>query len=235
MLALLSAVATAAPATPGVVVFAVPTTSAMPTASFRDNDIEAGILKDLGLAIAARMQRTAQFVSLPRKRLDHALQTGRVDGVCNFAPQWLDVQLNWSQPMIADENLLLISPQAPRPATLGDVAGKTLGLVLGFKYPELEAALGQSFVREDAPNTPINIKKLLAGRLQYMVVDKLSLDYYARANPQLKAYATLPIAAFNLRCGFSMASDIPFADVDKAIRLLVKSGELDRLLAVYRN
>jgi polar amino acid transport system substrate-binding protein len=231
LLALLSADAVAADA---AIVFAAPTNSSMPTAQFRGNALDDGILKDLGLAIGAELHRDAQFVSLPRKRLEAALAAGQVDGVCNFLPEWLGVPLHWSQPLVADGEFLVTSAELPAPKSLADVAGKTLGMVLGYKYPELDAAIGNNYQRDDAPSAPLNIQKLLAGRLSYAVVDRLDFAYQEKLHPTLRTFSTLPISSFGLRCGFSTAGKIPLNEIDSAIHKLVLGGKMERILERYR-
>jgi ABC-type amino acid transport substrate-binding protein len=170
---------------------------------------------------------------VPRKRLDGALQSGAVDGVCYDRPEWVTVPLNWSQAVITNEILLVSAPGTAKPAKLEDVAGKTIGLVLGYQYPELDA-LGNNYLREDAPNVPSNTKKLMAGRVPYAVIDRLSLMYQEKLNPQIGPIAYLPITRIHAACGFSPASKIPFDEVNQAISRVINDGTVERILARYR-
>ncbi len=52
-------------------------------------------------------------------------------------------------------------------------------------YPELEKALGENFLRDDSPSVDKAIRKLMAGRFRYVLVDKLSLEYQSRTEPLL--------------------------------------------------
>jgi polar amino acid transport system substrate-binding protein len=216
------------------ILFAAPTNSSMPTAEFRDNVLEAGILKDLGQAIGDELHRETRFVALPRKRIEQALVSGDVDGVCNVRPEWLEVPLHWSIALIPDQSLLVSNPAVAAPGSLAEVSGKTLGLVLGYKYPELKAAVGNNYRRDDAPNAPLNIEKLLLGRESYAIVDKLDFDYQSKLHPQLRNFSRLPISNFSLRCGFSKTARIPLNEIDRAIQKLVNSGKLAHLLDPYR-
>ena len=215
------------------IVFASSNDSSLPLAAFRDNELTSGILKDLGDAIAAELHRRASYVVVPRKRLDQELQLGLVDGVCYYRPEWMNAQLNWSEAFITNDILLVASNRVPKPNKLEDVSGKTIGVVLGYKYPELNA-LRQNYQRDDALTMPLNIKKLVAGRVQYAVIDRLSLDYQAKANPEILNFSTLSITKINAACGFSLASKIPFDSVNQAVHKLVKTGAVARILAQYR-
>ncbi len=215
------------------IVFGMSNDNAMPLAEFRDYQPTQGILKDLGDAIAAAMHRKAKYIVVPRKRLDAALQHGVVDGVCYIRPEWVGTALNWSAPVIPNDILLVSSSDMPKPKRLEDVAGKTIGLVLGYKYPELDA-IRDNYQREDAPNMPLNISKLLAGHVQYAVVDQMTLDYQQKLHPELARFARLPITKISASCGFSPASKIPIDEINRAIQQLAGKNAIEEILARYR-
>jgi polar amino acid transport system substrate-binding protein len=227
-----------------LITFAISDANTLPLVEIHDYQVQSGILKDLGEAIAMQLQRKAQFIPIPRKRLDQALHEGKVDGICYSTPEWLSEPLNWSQPLIPNENLLVagaggsIPPDAwskPPSEKLSFVAGARIGTVLGYYYPELDAVLKKDDLREDAPNMSANIAKLLKGRMPYAVVDRLSWSYHAKSNPELNYnFDTLSISKINARCGFSGRSTIPFGEIDQAIHTLVKEGAVERILARYR-
>jgi ABC-type amino acid transport substrate-binding protein len=171
---------------------------------------------------------------VPRTGLDQALVNGDVDGICYAMPKWLGVSLNWSSPLIQNENLLVSATNVSAVRSISEADGKRLGVVYGYKYPELTAVLGPNFARDNSPTMPLNIKKLLVGRYRYAVIDKLSLDYQAKSTPELRTLATYAILKFTASCAFSPASKIPFSEVNQAIEQLVKEGVVERILAQYR-
>ena len=190
-------------------------------------------MKDLGDAIAANLHRKAVFIIVPRKRLDMDLEKGTVDGVCYYRPEWVEAKLNWSQPFIPNVILLVGREGAPAPDKLEYVAGKVLGTVLGYKYPELDALHGD-YRRDDAPNMASNIKKLENGRFEYAIIDQLSLDFHRKVEQNIGAISILPITTINASCGFSPVSKIPFGEINSAIIKMVKQGTVDKILAKYR-
>ncbi len=216
------------------IVFVASAEEAMPLAQYRGDVLEQGILKDLGEAIAKAMHRRAQFVTLPRKRSETALTNGTVDGVCYARKEWTDITLNWSKPFIPNSNLLVASGGVEAPGSLSELKGQTIGTVLGYRYPELEATLGNTFRHEDAPNMASNIEKLRLGHIRYAVVDGAIFSYEKKRDDRLKPLATLTISSFSARCGFSPASKIPFSDIDAAIDKLVGDGSVKRVLDRYR-
>ena len=220
------------PDTPSII-FAASNDSALPLAEFQDSRLTSGILKDLGEAIAAELHRKAKFLVVARKRLDTALASGLVDGVCYYRPEWVVTPLNWSQTLIPNDILLVAGAGVAKPKSLNDVAGMRIGVVLGYVYPEL-GALHQNYLREDAPSMPSNIRKLLAGRMQYAVIDRLSLNYEQKSHPEIQNFTSLTITKINAACGFSPVSPIPFDQINAAIGRLVSAGTVDRILAQYR-
>lgn len=231
--ALLPAICAAADRTSAPVLFAVGNDSALPLAGFAGDQLTSGIMMDLGQAIANRLHRRAEFVALPRKRLDDALASGAVDGACYLRPAWMDAKLNWGPTLISNDILLVAATGVPRPTTLMDAAGKSIGIVLGYKYPELDA-LGQNYKSEIAPNMASNISKLIAGRMDYAVVDRLSLEYQAKSRPELNRFVTMIITKVNTSCAFSPRSKLSFEEVSRAMRAMVDDRTVDAILARYR-
>ena len=217
----------------GVIVFATSAANTPPLADVQDEKLTGGILKQLGDAIAIELHRKALYVVLPRKRLVMELEKGMVDGVCYYRPEWLEAKLNWSPPLIPNEILLVGREGLPAPKKLEDIKGKTIGMVLGYKYPELDVING-NYRRDDAITMTGNIKKLGLGRDDYAVVDRLSLDYSRKSEPGLRKISILPITKISASCGFSSVSKIPFNDIDDAIQKIIKQGTVRSILAGYR-
>jgi ABC-type amino acid transport substrate-binding protein len=215
------------------IVFAASNDSALPLAEFHGGQLTSGILKDLGDAIAAELHRKAKYVVVPRKRLDRMLTSGAVDGVCYYRPEWVAATLNWGPALIPNDILLVAGTGVPKPKMLEEVAGMHIGVVLGYKYPELDALHG-NYQREEAPSMPSNIRKLIAGRMNYAVIDSLSLRYEEKSHPEILTFSTLSITKINASCGFSLTSKIPFNEIEVAIGKVIHAGTVDRILAQYR-
>jgi polar amino acid transport system substrate-binding protein len=214
-------------------VFAAATNNTMPLAQFEGRRLSGGIVKDLGDAIAARLQRQARYLDTPSKRVWEVLAKGQVDGICYVLPEWAEGSFNWSRPLIPDGLAIVAHPSAPVLRTLKDVSGKPLGTVLGYHYPAIEA-LGKQFVRDDAPTMEHNLNKISAGRRQYAAVELTSLAYRLRADPSVQLRTDLVYANFKAQCAFSKRSAVPFAQVEAAIAGLQADGSIDKILARYR-
>ncbi len=214
-------------------VFVAATNNTMPLARFDGRRLSGGIVKDLGDAIAARLQRQARYLDTPSKRVWDVLAKGQADGICYVLPEWAEGSFNWSQPMIPDGLAIVAHPSAPVLRKLKDLAGKPVGTVIGYHYPDIEK-LGKQFVRDDAPTMEHNLNKISAGRRHYAAVELTSLAYRLRADPSVPLRTELVYANFKAQCAFSKRSLVPFAQVEAAIAGLQADGSVDKILARYR-
>ncbi|MES2130090.1 MAG: transporter substrate-binding domain-containing protein [Pseudomonadota bacterium] len=216
------------------VVFIAPTNLTMPMVQFDGRQLTGGLLKDLGDAIAGRLGRRARYIDIPSKRVWAVLAQGEADGVCYVLPEWGEGKLDWTRPLIPDGAVIAAHPSAPKLSHLDELAGHPVGTVLGYRYPELEAALGKDFIRDDAPTMEHNLSKLAAGRRQYAVVELAALEYRLRntAGPRLRT--ELVYVQFKARCAFSPRAKVPFAQVEQAIDALVQEGVVEHILEHYR-
>lgn len=214
--------------------FAASADSALPLAQIEAGQMTGGILFELGQALAQQLHRRAEFLTVPRKRLDSVLAAGTVDGICYALPGWIDAPVHWTPVLLPNEDLVVGGPHVAAPRSVAALADERLGTVLGYRYPELENTLGDTYQRDNSPSMPLNIRKLMAGRYRYAVIDRLSLDYHARQHPELKTWSTLTLSRFQAGCAFSRASRLPMSEVDAAIRQLVRQGTMRRILARYQ-
>jgi polar amino acid transport system substrate-binding protein len=236
LLALALSASGAALAADEKMVFAVTAANVMPLIQIENNVPARGIIKDLGDAIAAALARQAVYLVLPRRRIAEAVVTGEADVRCYVRPQWDDMDVHWSKPLIPNGDAVARRRGAAAPAGLKALAGVRLGGVVGYHYPELATALGEHFVRDDAPDENSNMVKLAAGRFDYAIVNKLALQYFLKARKEGQAIApdTLPISSFETQCALSRKSRISAAEFDRAVDDLLMQGKVERILARYR-
>lgn len=214
--------------------FLAPTNHVMPLAEFDGRTLRSGILKDLGDAIAERLGMHAKFILMPSKRVSEALRAGTADGVCYVLPGWIDGEFNWSNPVIPNLGIVIARSGTPEVQSIADLAGKPMGTVMGYRYPDFEQVLRQHFVREDAPTMALNLRKLVHGRMDYAITEQTTLAYHQRqaANPRL--VQVLRFTSFTAQCAFSKQSKVPFPAIERAIDALVADGTVDNILARYR-
>jgi polar amino acid transport system substrate-binding protein len=216
------------------IVFIAPTNHTMPMAQFRDGVLVDGLLKSLGDMIAQRLARRAVYVSVPSKRVGEVLSAGGADALCYVMPVWIDGRYNWTRPFITSTAVVVARREAPVVHSLAELADKPIGTVAGYRYPEIERVLGKRFVREDAPTTELNFRKLIVGRMQYATIDQIAFEYRMRQEPALPLRQDVAYATVMTHCAFSLGSSIPFAQAEQAIASLVDDGSIKTLLAQYR-
>jgi len=218
----------------GAIVFVAPVNDSMPLARFTDDVLEGGIIKDLGDAIAERMGLAARYVSTPSARVSEALNSGRADCLCYALPEWLIGTFYWSDPVIEDAEEIASRFDAPPIKTLADLADEPVGTVIAYHYREVEAALGSHFRREEAKTMELNIRKIVAGRMRYAIVEKLPFDYALRHNPTGQVRVALVYAPVAARCALSRGSAIEFSRFDAAVKSLIADGTVARIMATYK-
>ena len=212
----------------------VDTSTEMPLADIDGARLRGGIHRDLAQALARKLDRPLVTRVLPRKRIAMALESGEGDLLCLYLPEWLPGQYQWTQPFFPQTELLVTALSAPAPGKLADLAGQQVGTVLGYRYPELEAALGPGFLRADVSSNAANLRKLAAGRIRYVATIKLFYDFQLRQGLQLPVHPPLEIKHYLTRCAVSPNSSVALADVDNAIAQLLQEGTVGKILSNYR-
>lgn len=233
--AVLPGMAAAQSAAPLALRFVAATNNALPIAEFDASEqLVGGIAKDLGELIATGLGRRASFVPLPATRVSAALLAGEADAVCFVLPQWLQGDFRWTRGLIPDASLVAAHADAPALKSLDELAGTPVGTVQGYRYPRVEQALDKKLKRVDHPSMAANLRALAAGRLRYALVEKTSLQYFLRGQPEAPLRVAWVVDRFDARCAFSPRSGVPFAEVAQVLDRLVSDGSVERVLARYR-
>lgn len=216
-------------------VMVVDTSAVMPEAFSEGDHVLDGLHRDLGAAFARRLGRPVQMKAVPRKRIAQELEAGRADLVCDYQAAWLPGAFRWSRPFLPDQTVLISAAAGPQPVRLGALAGQRIGTVLGYAYPEVVAALGAGFVRDDAIDAIANLRKLELGRIGHALTGRRLLDYRRRMGSfTLALHPPLAVAEVLGQCALSAHSDLSLATLNTAIQGLVNDGELAKMLARYR-
>lgn len=96
--------------------FAVPDSWAMPMVQLQGGRPTQGILHDVLLSLATQVGAPAQFVVLPRARVQSAMEHGDIDVRCYAAQSWLPNQSGdyiWSVPLWFQRDLLISRKEQP--------------------------------------------------------------------------------------------------------------------------
>lgn len=216
-------------------VFLIDTATEMPLAHFEQGRLVEGVHKDIGDLLAHKMGRTARFLAVPRKRIVKTLEVGEADVLCSYVPEWLNGAFDWSKPFIPIGEVLVADRSVKRPESLADLAGKPIGTVLGYAHPELEEVLGKDFVREDAPSSESNLRKLSAGRIKYAVFNQAYFAYRLKTgDPPLSVHPPMVVKTYAGQCAVSRHGRVTVADVDRAIDQIIREGAMNRIMQRYQ-
>ncbi len=232
--ALCLALCGAAPVHADELVVLVDTGTEMPMARINGGLLLGGLHKDLGEALAVRLGRAPRFLLLPRKRIEVVLENGGADLLCLYQPAWLPEHKGWSQAFFPFEDVLIADRSVRRPLALAELAGRPVGTLFGYRYPELERALGEAFVRDDAPSSESNVRKMAAGRVHYALTTRLELDYRRKTGALPELHPPLLLKRYRTQCALSARSRISLAELNHAIDGLVGDGTLDAIVLRYR-
>lgn len=232
--ALICAAALNAGAAAPPLVVLVDTGTEMPMAGFQDGRLAAGIHKELGQALAARLGREANFLLLPRKRIAMALESGQADLICLYLPPWLPGNFQWTRGFFPVAEVIVTDTSVPQPRKLRDLSGQPVATVLGYAYPELEQQLGPGFVRDDGHSSSGNLRKMAAGRLHHAITQQITLDYYLKVGEKLSLYTPLLVKQYQAQCAVSPQGQVPVGAVNKAIEQIVRDGSVSKILSNYQ-
>ena len=208
----------------------------MPQAELRNGRVVGGLQHDLAQEFGRRLQRPVLFRLVPRRRVAQWLAAGeQADLICNFAPAWLPGPLLWSQPFLQAADVLITASRRTAPRRIEELAGQPIGTIAGFHYPEVEAALGSGFVRDDATDLPGSLRKLAVGRVDHALVVSANFDYLRKQGQvQVELHPPLPVARLRTGCALSPHSRVTLVQLDAAIAAMQADGSLVRILDRYR-
>jgi ABC-type amino acid transport substrate-binding protein len=212
----------------------VDTGTEMPLADIRDGRLLGGIHKDVAEALAQKMGRRLETLVLPRKRIGPALESGRADMICLYIPEWLPGPFLWTQPFVSHPEVVLTTLARSAPHSIADLAGRPVGTVHGFEYPDLREVLGAGFVREDGPSDLANLRKMAAGRMQHVITNRIFYDYQLKQGEMIRAHPPLLVKQYMVRCALSPKGRVSLAEADAAISQLLREGAVHKILANYQ-
>ncbi|MBH9552582.1 substrate-binding periplasmic protein [Inhella gelatinilytica] len=216
---------------PNIVVFVAASNHTAPLSRFEEGALVGGLVKDLGDALARRMGLQARYLVLPSKRAPAALRNGEGDLLCYTRPEWIGSDFQFTRPLIPNADVVAARASAAPLSSLLALRQRSVGTVLGYRYAEVEAALGSDFKRDDAPTMEANLNKLAMGRMDYAVTDRLVLREAIRQGQPLREEWVL--TRYAAPCALSPRSPLRLATLQTALQALVDSGEWARILAVY--
>ena len=224
----------AAGAVAGELVMLAPLNHTMPFARFTKGELSGGILKEMGDELGARLQRRVRFVPVPSRRVGIVLDRGEADGVCLVRPGWIDGNFNWSPDLIGTGGVVLARQDAPPVRALEQLRGETLGTVAGYRYQIVGALLGKDFVRDDAPSGDHVLRKLIAGRTRYALMESNMAAWYVKNDRTGSIRLDMVYETSTAQCAFSQRSSIPWPQLRQASASMLRDQVVEKIMKRYR-
>jgi polar amino acid transport system substrate-binding protein len=130
-----------------------------------------------------------KLIYLPRKRLQLQVESGGLDGiVIGMMPHWFDdvaqKKYLWTAPFALDRYVVVLPPgQAYSASVPGALSGRSLGMVLGYSYPDLDDWIRrQGLIRSDAISDEHNLEKLRLHRVDSVAAAESIVRYYMKVH-----------------------------------------------------
>lgn len=204
----------------------------------RRGTFTGGLARDVIEPLAGALGLRAQYLNLPRARVEAWLREGRIDGACFLAPAWVarPDALRWSPELFRIRQVIVSPPGSPPVAEPRALFGKRLGTLLNYTYPELQPYFAdRRILRRDAPTFGSNIAKLGRGRIDAFLNDDIAALYAARTGTLSADVRIDPLWAPEnpVHCAFSPAFAAREPRWHALLQAQVDSGVLERAIAGY--
>lgn len=212
---------------------------AMPYADIQGGRITGGIVFDMAIAIGEVMKQPVTFLVMPRNRTDAAVIAGNVDVRCYVNPAWTKIpDLHvWTKPLFNSPDVVVGRSSSLPLTNVNQIpAGNSIGMVLGFFYPELDELVASgALIRDNANDQEINLRKLSLGRFPYAVVNDRVLGWFRQKTPTADiAKWQLPLGKSEFYCAAAKSARTDPQRIITAIERIKSSGQLDIILAKYQ-
>jgi polar amino acid transport system substrate-binding protein len=184
-----------------------------------------------------------KLIYLPRKRLQLMVEEERLDGiVIGMMPHWFNdtaqQKFLWTVPFATDRFVVVSrTGSGMNPNTAGSLSGRSVGLVLGYVYPDLDDWIArQGLVRADAAGEEINLEKLRLGRVDCVAVAESVARFYMKTHAIGGTFTLdeLPARQTERRFLVPHAKAAVFAKLAPAIRKLKDDPAWQRIAAKYQ-
>jgi polar amino acid transport system substrate-binding protein len=188
--------------------------------------------------LATQVGAPAQFVVLPRARVQSAMEHGDIDVRCYAAQSWLPNQSGdyiWSVPLWFQRDLLISRKEHPAQIDPAQLPRQAIGTVLGYSYPTLQPLFdADQLQREDARNQEQVLEKLLAGRYRYAVSNQWTLDWInQRLLPEQQLKGVAVLQEQNIGCYVRNDPKVPVQRILRTLLRMKMSGEIDDIIRLY--
>jgi ABC-type amino acid transport substrate-binding protein len=204
-----------------------------------DKTLKKGVLKDLALEIASALNKQAEFVNLPVKRIEPQLLSGEIHIDCITQPAWKmhpDL-LHWSPVLFRGADRFLVKRDRKLPLnTFKDLSDKRLGIYNGYTYhPEIMDMIEKGDIQSvKVSGIDHGVTLLSLDRIDALIDFDILLNHKIKSGDHNDLIlADLIAEEYDLYCAYSPKMPVEAALVDEVIERLISSGKLNEVLHRY--
>jgi polar amino acid transport system substrate-binding protein len=222
-------------------------------------DSKAGIYYDILQKISERSDFKFEIEFASSSRSNALFEQGSIDIEPGVNPIWRQHSKlvgDYSIPFTKSEDIVLFkSRDLLNPPSLENLAGKRIGGIRGFTYPMFSDSFSNGTIeRVDLKDGPSLFKFFIAGRVDYIIINKIVAAYWILNHPDYQ-YLSLPdylqgkLNSDDANGSILIGSIISSADLmlrvhpskkhvlqqlNSIITELITEGEIEGILARYR-
>ncbi len=203
----------------------------------KENRPPSGIMVDVLEVIAKKYGYSVIETSIPRKRVEHWLYSGKID-VTPRAREWTENpdSFVFTDPVVQCREVIFVR-KGTGLSKLEDLQGRRLGTRLGYFHKELEPYFkDKRIIRENAPNEWAMFKMLQTGRVDAVSCVELVGLWTIRENRWYGEFVTFKKEVSNTGYRLMFSTKwAPFVKLfNRELDEMKKNGELERILSRYR-
>ncbi|MCD4674800.1 MAG: transporter substrate-binding domain-containing protein [Desulfobacula sp.] len=144
-----------------------------------------GVFIELTKKIGEKSNLDISIQVLPAKRAVNEFKNNKFDGIFPGLDILFDQEISPSTEISIKEDFAFTRKESPFITTIQDLAGKKIGITLGYPYAK-QIIANKSLNLENSKNDVLNMKKLSAGRIDVFIVEEKSglkaLDFSGVSN-----------------------------------------------------
>ena len=182
----------------------------------------------------------AVHIMLSRKRMELPNIQSDIDVACFLSSTWIGASAayyDWAgKPLMNIDYVLVGDKDAPRITALSQLEGKRIGVLFGYRYPEIDYLFEKKLAfREDAPTRTSSLLKQKLKRADYTIVRQTEFRYLKKsvAGYEKLQESPLIISSTPVYCARIKTSQLTQTAFEAALNKLAKQKILEKILAKY--
>ena len=202
-----------------------------PPFEYYDGGDIVGIDVDFANALGKKLNKKIVFEDMKFNALLASLSANKVDVIISglVITDERKKQFDFSDPYYDNETVIVIKENDNTIKNANDLKGKTIGTQLGTVSDNFVSSIeGATINRYDS--TVLAIMNLKAGKDDVAVIDKAGAIQVLNANDGFKVLDNMNIANLPYGIAINKGNDELLAQINKALKEMKESGELDAII-----